>query len=160
VKFTPKVKPITSGNNLKNSRLVPVSIERISPLISAKSSKEVNQISKYFKNLKPTPIVKSNPKSYLQASKPVSYTEEVIKIKNIFPALSTKKINQIQNIVKGGPKPKLQIQMTTKGLFRKQVIIPMNVDNIANFMKESSQHVSNINKILKNAKSDILADFT
>lgn len=138
VKFTPKVKSITSGNNSNNSKLVPINIKRISPPIPTKSSKKVNQISKYFKNLKLTPVVKSNPKSYAQASKPISHIEEVIKIKNTFPILSAKKINQIQNIIKGRPKPKPQIQMTTKGLFRKQVIILMNRDNIANFMKESS----------------------
>jgi len=92
-KFTPKVKPITSGNNLNKSKLVPASIERILSSISAKFPKEVNQISKYFKNLKPTPVVKSNPKLYAQASKPVSHTEEVIKIKNTFPVLSAKKID-------------------------------------------------------------------
>ena len=49
--------------------------------------------------------------------------------------------------------------MTTKDLSRKQVIIPINRDNTVKFMKESSQHVSNINRILKNAKSDVLVDF-
>jgi len=48
------------------------------------------------------------------------------------------KIDQIQNIVKGGLKPKPQIQMTTKGPLRKQVIIPMNSGNTVNFMKKSS----------------------
>jgi len=86
-------------------------------------------------------------------------TEQIIKIKDTFPSLGAKKINQIQNIVKGSPKPKPQIQMTTKGLSRKQVIIPMNGDNIAKFMKESLLHVSNINRALKNAKTEILVDF-
>ena len=49
--------------------------------------------------------------------------------------------------------------MTTKDPLRKQVIIPMNNDNISNFMKNSSLHVSNINRSLRNAKSEILVDF-
>ena len=49
--------------------------------------------------------------------------------------------------------------MTTKDPLRKQVIIPMNNDNISNFMKNSSLHVSNINRSLRNAKSEVLVDF-
>ena len=49
--------------------------------------------------------------------------------------------------------------MTIKGPSRKQVIIPMNRNNTANFIKESSQHISNINRILKNTISDVLVDF-
>ena len=49
--------------------------------------------------------------------------------------------------------------MTTKGLLRKQVIIPMNGDNTVNFMKESSKHIFNMNRNLKNAKSEVLVDF-
>ena len=49
--------------------------------------------------------------------------------------------------------------MTIKGPSRKQAIIPMNGDNTAKFMKESFQHVFNINRTLKNIKSDFLVDF-
>ena len=49
--------------------------------------------------------------------------------------------------------------MTTKGLSRKQIIIPMGNDNISNFMKNSSLHVTNINRTLRNAKSEVLVDF-
>ena len=49
--------------------------------------------------------------------------------------------------------------MTTKGLPRKQVIVLMSRDNTAKFMKESFQHVSNINRALRNVKSDVLVDF-
>ena len=103
------MKPIANGNNLNKSKSVPVNIEKLLPSISTKSPKEVNQIFKYFKNLKLTPVVKFTSKSYTQASKPVSYTKEVIKIKDIFPSFSANKINQVQNIIKGGPKPKPQI---------------------------------------------------
>ena len=49
--------------------------------------------------------------------------------------------------------------MTTKGPLRKQVIILMSNDNINKFMKESSLHVTNINQSLRNAKSELLANF-
>jgi len=142
VKFTPKVKPIPKGDHADKSKSVPACIERIPPPIPAKSQKEVNQISKYFQNIKWAPTGKPAPKSYAQASTTASNTEQIIKIKNTFPFLGAKKI---QNIVKGSPKPKPRIQMTTKGPSRKQVIIPMNGDNIAKFMKESLSHVANIN---------------
>ena len=49
--------------------------------------------------------------------------------------------------------------MTTKELLRKYVIISMSNDNNAKFMKDSSAHVANINKALRNVKSEILVDF-
>ena len=84
---------------------------------------------------------------------------KVIKIKETFLALGAKKINQIQNIIKGDPKPKLYIQMTIKRPLRKQIIIPMNNDNMAKFMKNSSFYIANINRSLRNAKSEVLVDF-
>ena len=86
-------------------------------------------------------------------------TLEVIKIKDTFPILNTEKINQIHKIVTRSSKPKLRIQMTTKGPSRRQVIIPMGSNNISKFMKNSSLHVTSINQLLKNAKSEILVDF-
>jgi len=49
--------------------------------------------------------------------------------------------------------------MTTKGLSRKQVIVPINSDNIKRFMNKSSNHVANFNRILKNMKTDIMVNF-
>ena len=49
--------------------------------------------------------------------------------------------------------------MTTKGLSRKQVIVPMNSDVIKRFMNESSNHVANLNRTLKNMKMDVMIDF-
>ena len=121
--------------------------------------KKVNQISKYFKNIKPAKVSKQPQKTYAQASKQDISISEVIKIKEAFPSLGAKKIDQINNIVKGTSKTKPYIQMTTKGLSRKHVIIPMSSKNIMKFMKNSSFHVTNINRSLRNAKSEVLADF-
>ena len=49
--------------------------------------------------------------------------------------------------------------MTIKGSLRKQVIVPMNSENIKKFMDESSSYVSNLNRALKNIKSKIIVKF-
>ena len=84
---------------------------------------------------------------------------EVIKIKEIFPALNAQKVDQIHKIVNDTLKSKLRIQMTTKGSSRKHIIILISNDNILKFMKESSFHITNINQALKNTKLEILVDF-
>jgi len=84
---------------------------------------------------------------------------EVIKIKETFSSIGTKKIDQINNIVKGTSKLKPHIQMTMKGPSRKHVIIPMSNNNNMKFMKNSSMHITNINRVFRNAKSEVLVDF-
>ena len=49
--------------------------------------------------------------------------------------------------------------MISKELFRKQIIIPIRNDNKLKFMTLSNSHITNLNKVLKNTKSDIIADF-
>jgi len=46
-----------------------------------------------------------------------------------------------------------------KGLSRKQVIIPMGNDNNVKFMKNSLIYITNINRNLRNVKSEVLVDF-
>ena len=96
---------------------------------------------------------------YAQALKQNISTSDIIKIKEAFPSIGAKKIDQINNIVKGTPKTKSHIQMTMKEPLRKHVIIPMSSDNNAKFMKNSTAHIANINKALRNMKSEILVDF-
>ena len=84
---------------------------------------------------------------------------EVIKIKETFYSIGMKEIDQINSIIKGSSKTKPCIQMTTKGPSRKQVIIPIVKDNINKFMKNSSIHMTNLNRNLRNAKSKVLVDF-
>ena len=167
LKFSPRITPTNAQKNIKDlPKSVPISFDKVPlplPLL-AKSAKEVNVISKYFQNKKPSIENKkkegSNPtKSYAQASKSPATTSDILKIKEAFPTLNAKKINQVNNIVKGNPKLKPKIQMTTKGPSRKQVIIPMSKDNIDTFMKNLSLHVANINRQLHNAKSEVLIDY-
>ena len=84
---------------------------------------------------------------------------DVIKIKNMFPSIGAKKIDQINKIIKGSPKAKYQINITTKEPSHKQVIIPMSNNNMVKFMKNSFIHVTNINRNLKNTKSKVAVDF-
>ena len=92
-------------------------------------------------------------------SKLVNNVREVLKINKIFPNLQEKKIENIQKIINSNSKTKPKFNMTTKKLFRKQVIIPMNGDNKTKFIKDSSNHVTNSNKALKNIKSVVMVNF-
>ena len=160
-KFSPRITLTNTQKNNKNiPKLVPISLDKVSPLLSllSKSVKEVNAISKYFQNKKPSTNNKKNEgsnhtKSYTQASKSLASMTDILKIKEAFPAFDTRKIKQV-NL-----KPKPKIQMTTKSPSRKQVIIPMSKDNINAFMKNSSLHIANINRQLHNVKLEILIDY-
>ena len=98
-------------------------------------------------------------KFYAQASKQNASMADIIKIKETFPSMDVKEINQINNIIKEPSKSKPYIQMTTKDPSRKQVIIPMVKDNINKFIKNSSIHVTNLNRNLRNTMSEILVNF-
>ena len=104
-------------------------------------------------------LASNKPKLHAQASKQNTSIANVIKIKETFPSVSMKEINEINNIIKGPIKTKPCIQMTTKCPSRKQIIIPMIKDNINKFMKNSLIHVTNLNRNLRNAKSEVLVDF-
>jgi len=56
-------------------------------------------------------------------------------------------------------KDKPRLNMTTKSLLRKQVIIPINSYNSGKMMDKANTHVMNINRLLKRVKSKCSADF-
>jgi len=153
-------------NNMNNSKgknkVNPPYVSMLSLSIPAKSPKEINKISKFFKKNHPLNV---NKKSYTQASSngsnsnSTNMARETLKIKKAFPSLQNKKIEQIQKIISGVTNPKPHINMTTKEPLYKQVIIPMCLENANNFVKKSSVYVANINRALKNIKSDVIADF-
>ena len=110
------------------------------------------------KAMKPT-ITK---KSYMQASKAnISMSiEDVIRVKKVFPSLSADKVGKMlkaKNSSGGSKKPK--INMITKGQSRREVIIPMTKTNAELIVNSAHIHTSNVNKCLKNSKSDTFADF-
>jgi len=108
-KFTPCTPPPNSNSKKDIPKSTPVTINKAPPLppLPAKTKKEINAISKYFHPKKPS--VNNNNKStnnqmgksYMQASKSSTSTSDVLKIKETFPALNVKKINQMNNIVHG-----------------------------------------------------------
>jgi len=52
-----------------------------------------------------------------------------------------------------------KVQFTTKGLSRKQAIIPVHNELAENIMGDASTHVFQINALLKNVKSSICSKF-
>jgi len=127
--------------------------------IPAKSQKEINIISKYFKNKQMETRNPGNSKMYTQVSKQNTSISDIIKIRDMFPSIGGKKIDQINEIIKGSPKPKHQINMTTKGPSYKQVIFLMSSNNRDKFMKNLAIHIANLNRNLKNTKSKVSVDF-
>ena len=100
-------------------------------------------------------------KSYAQAlkSSPL-YIEDIVWVKEVFPALSANEIEKVLKIKNNGEdnkKPK--INMTTRGLLRKEVIILMAKYTTELIVNSAHIHIANINKCLKNSRSDIVADF-
>ena len=83
----------------------------------------------------------------------------MLNIKEYFPALNTKQIDQVNNIVKDNQKPKPHIQIITKELLRKQIIISMSNDNNNAFMKNFVAHIASINRLLRNAKLEVVVDY-
>ena len=121
-KFTPRVVPNPSKSNKEITKHILVTIEKapLPPPLLAKLKKEVNVILKYFQNNKISAEPEKPNRSYAQVSKQTANTSEILKIKELFPTLNAKKIDQINNIVKGNLNLKPCIQMTIKGLSRKQ----------------------------------------
>ena len=83
-----------------------------------------------------------------------------MQVKEVFPALSADEVGKVLKIKNsGGDNRKLKINIMTRGLSRKEVIIPM-AKHIAELIVNSAHiHITNINKCLRNSKSDIVADF-
>jgi len=156
-KLSPYVGKEPSNNKGKNS-VKSSYIFTFPSLILAKSPKKVNEISKFFKK-NPISIQKKSYAQVLSNSNKLNIARDILKIKEAFPSLQNKEIKQIQKIISGDSKPKPHFNITTKGPLCKQVIVPMNIDNVNNFVKDSSTHVVNINRSLKSIKSDIMANF-
>ena len=150
-----------SESNKEITKHVLVTIEKalLPPFLLAKLKKEVNVILKYFQNNKISAEPEKPNRSYAQVSKQTANTSEILKIKELFSTLNAKKINQINNIVKGNPNLKPCIQMTMKGPSRKQIIGTMSIENNNTFMRNLATHVVNINRLLRNAKSKVLVDY-
>jgi len=108
----------------------------------------------------PKPMITK--KSYMQASKAniSSSIEDVIRVKEVFPTLSANEVGKMLKAKNSsGDTKKPKINMTTRRQSRREVIIPMTKTNAELIVNSAHIHISNINKCLKNFKSDIFADF-
>ena len=101
-------------------------------------------------------------KSYVQASKSniSQKVEDVLQLKEAFPSLSADEVGKILKVKDSGEgNKKPRINMTTRGPLRREVIIPMTKVNAELIINLAHIHISNVNKCLKNSKSDTFADF-
>ena len=96
-------------------------------------------------------------KSYAQASK--SSINNIVKIKDTFPKLLTKKVVKVNDIINKSDLVESKRKMTTKELLRKQVIIPMNITTTEIIVNQANGIITNINTGLKNSNSKTIANF-
>ena len=95
--------------------------------------------------------------TYTQASSANIW--DILKLKENFPKLSNKKIEEIHKTVNNSNVLKPKLNMMTKDPSYKQIIVPISSNNIKIFMVTSNNYVTNINWSLKNIKSDIAINF-
>lgn len=84
---------------------------------------------------------------------------DILKLKKDYPNLLAKKIENIHRIINDMDKTKPCIKMTTKELLWKQIIVLMDRNNVDKIMASFSNHITNINRTLKNIKSNIMMDY-
>ena len=89
---------------------------------------------------------------------------EKIKIKIVSVQVShNMSVDEVEKILKakdsGKDIKKSKINITIKKLLRREIIVPMTKFNTESIVNLAHTHITNINKCLKNSKSDIIADF-
>ena len=85
--------------------------------------------------------------------------KEIVKLKDNFLNLSSKKIEDIHRTINNTGKTKYHINMTTKDSSHKQIIFPIGSDNINEIMKSSDKHITNLNCFFKNIKCNTIINF-
>ena len=148
---------VTSPN--KSVKDKQANISRIPLSISPKPSKNILAKSKFYKkNQILTLNFQLNKYLYTQASK--SNVKDIVKIKNIFPKLSANKVSEIHKVINNSSqKDKPRLNITTKDLLRKNIIISMRLINASRVMSKATIYISNINKLFKRVKSEISVNF-
>ena len=96
-------------------------------------------------------------KLYTQTSK--INVKDIVHIKNMFLTLFSKKIVKVNNIINKSNIVKLKIKMTTKKPLRKQIIISISQNNSNIIRSNRNFYINNINKYLKDANLNNLANF-
>jgi len=132
-------------------------VEKIPPSIPKRlPHKQVEEVRKCLEQKKSKG--KNSTKSYAQVSSPAN---DILKLRDAFPALPNKKIIKIHNATLNAtqPKGKKKISITTKGPSRKQAIVPLLGKHILSTMNNAGLHVNSINGLLKGIKSTLRAEF-
>ena len=139
--FTFKVPKIKILSNFRSSKDKAVEIIKLPPPIPAHPSKEVLKKSKFFSKEKEPMTMNKAPqkKSYAQVIGPS--VSEILKLRENYPNLLTKKIENIQKIINNSGKSKPYIKMTTRGPSHKQIIVLMNKENTNKFMASFSSYM-------------------
>jgi len=105
-----------------------------------------------------TSDLKSNNKSYAQAFK--NNTSKIIKIKEAFSKLFSNKVSEIHSVINNSDfKGKLKLNIIFKSFSQKQIIISIGINNAKRIIAQANKHVENINRLLKNIKSEISANY-
>jgi len=74
--------------------------------------------------------------------------------------LSTNKVLEIYKVMNNlSQKAKPKLNITTKSLSRKQIIISIGSNNAEKVMAKANIYISNINRLLKRVKSEIFVDY-
>jgi len=155
----PKASKSTTGTSSSKLKGKVVEIVKLSPPIPVCLPKKILDKSKVFgKDNKSMKTVNTNVRnSYAQVTS--SNISDILKLKEKFPSLLAKKIEGIHRIINNINKVKPHLNMTMKGPLRKQVIILMSKDYVNNIMISANEYITNINRALKNVKSNIMVNF-
>ena len=84
---------------------------------------------------------------------------EILKLKENFLNISNKKIKNIYKMINDSGKVKPRINIKTKDPSCKQIIAFINNNSRAKFIVLSNLHITNLNRALKNIKSNVITDF-
>jgi len=140
-----------------SSKKKQVKVARTSSLVPPGPSKEILEKLKFYKKKDNNSKENTNFKNrqlYTQASTPK--VDEILKLKENFPNLSAKKFESIYKTINDSGKIKSRINMTTKKPSKRQIIVFMSNNNKLKFMTSFNVHMTDLNRMLKNIKSDIM----
>jgi len=158
-KFTLKSPKINSGPTLDILKSKVAEIIKLPSPISPCPPKKVLEKYKFFdkRNNTMTKAKTNIQQSYAQVANPK--VSNILKLKENYLNLLANKIKNIHRIIKNTDKTKPCIIITTKGLSQKQIIVPIGQANVNKILTLSSIHVANINRALRNIKSNVMMDY-
>ena len=85
--------------------------------------------------------------------------KKILKIKDNYSNLLSKKIKDIYNTINSIVKPKLHINISIKDPLYKQIIVSISSKNIKKFIASLDNYIANLNCAFKGIKSDTYIDF-